>query len=332
MEKKRLFKIMSKADRDIIISIAEDIKKKKEIVVVKTPEKVLTMIKMREPVKESLIYLGEVIVTEATVSIDGVNGTAVAMGDDYEKTLGMAIIDAAFNCNLFENEEQFLALEKEQTIKDEKENAMFKKTMVNFHSMDSEAQKMKKIHDFDEVFDGQKVFRIVLEGMSNPGRVLSIKEQAQKMYGENPAFLAQAMTLLDNEVSYFTCGNQKISEDISLLTLAKETAVEDADYIFVEKEEDLKNVLEKAKIGTLADPQQSATILVKTGTDFGSNLAIYGAGVDQTMQLTVPEVVKTALRLRDEQVYEYPQGVDFIFVTEDERILCIPRLVLREGK
>lgn len=191
---------------------------------------------------------------------------------------------------------------------------------------------MKKIHDFDEVFDGQKVFRIVLEGMSNPGRVLSIKEQAQKMYGENPAFLALAMTLLDNEVSFFTCGNQKISEDISLLTLAKETAVEDADYIFVEKEEDLKNVLEKAKIGTLADPQQSATILVKTGTDFGSNLAIYGAGVDQTMQLTVPEVVKTALRLRDEQVYEYPQGVDFIFVTEDERILCIPRLVLREGK
>lgn len=191
---------------------------------------------------------------------------------------------------------------------------------------------MKKIHDFDEVFDGQKVFRIVLEGMSNPGRVLSIKEQAQKMYGENPAFLALAMTLLDNEVSFFTCGNQKMSEDISLLTLAKETAVEDADYIFVEKEEDLKNVLEKAKIGTLADPQQSATILVKTGTDFGSNLAIYGAGVDQTMQLTVPEVVKTALRLRDEQVYEYPQGVDFIFVTEDERILCIPRLVLREGK
>ena len=191
---------------------------------------------------------------------------------------------------------------------------------------------MKKIHDFDEVFDGQKVFRIVLEGMSNPGRVLSIKEQAQKMYGENPAFLALAMTLLDNEVSFFTCGNQKMSEDISLLTLAKETAVEDADYIFVEKEEDLKNVLEKAKIGTLADPQQSATILVKTGTDFGSNLAIYGAGVDQTMQLTVPEVVKTALRLRDEQVYEYPQGVDFIFVTEDERILCIPRLVLREEK
>lgn len=191
---------------------------------------------------------------------------------------------------------------------------------------------MKKIHDFDEVFDGQKVFRIVLEGMSNPGRILSIKEQAQKMYGENPAFLALAMTLLDNEVSFFTCGNQKMSEDISLLTLAKETAVEDADYIFVEKEEDLKNVLEKAKIGTLADPQQSATILVKTGTDFGSNLAIYGAGVDQTMQLTVPEVVKTALRLRDEQVYEYPQGVDFIFVTEDERILCIPRLVLREGK
>jgi alpha-D-ribose 1-methylphosphonate 5-triphosphate synthase subunit PhnH len=27
---------------------------------------------------------------------------------------------------------------------------------------------MKKLHSFDEVFDGQKVFRKVLEAMSNP--------------------------------------------------------------------------------------------------------------------------------------------------------------------
>lgn len=139
MEKRRLFKIMSKANRSEIINLAEKIKKVHDVVVVKEPEKALTMIKMREPVKESLFYLGEVIVTEATVSIEGTNGTAVAMGDDYEKTLSMAMIDAACNGNFFEDEAVLLKLEEEQISMEEKENAMFMKTMVNFNSMDSEA-------------------------------------------------------------------------------------------------------------------------------------------------------------------------------------------------
>lgn len=78
MEKRRLFKIMSKADRNAIIKMADKVRKNHELVVIKEPEKALAMIKMREPIKESLFYLGEVIVTEATVSVDGVGGMAVA--------------------------------------------------------------------------------------------------------------------------------------------------------------------------------------------------------------------------------------------------------------
>ena len=140
MEKRRLFKIMAKANRNEIISLADKIRNGHDVVIVKEPEKALTMIKMREPVKESLFYLGEVIITEATVSVNGVNGTAVVMGDDYEKTLSMAIIDAAYNGNFFEDEKVLIKLEEEQISNEEKENAMFMKTMVNFHSMDSEAQ------------------------------------------------------------------------------------------------------------------------------------------------------------------------------------------------
>lgn len=135
MEKKRLFKIMAKADRDIIINMAEEVKKTQEVVIVKSPEKVLAMIKMREPVKESLFYMGEVIVTEAAVTIEGVNGMAVTMGDDFDKALAMAIIDAAFNCNAITDETPFIELEKQQIMREEKENAMFMKTMVNFNSM-----------------------------------------------------------------------------------------------------------------------------------------------------------------------------------------------------
>lgn len=189
---------------------------------------------------------------------------------------------------------------------------------------------MKKLHDFSEVFDGQKVFRKLLEALSNPGRTVSIAEQAEKMYGDNKVFLALAMTVLDNEVSFCACGNKELAENISLLTLSKELALEEADFIFVEKEDQLAEVFEKAKCGTLADPQKSATIMIKTEKNKEKTWNIYGAGVDGTLALTVPNAAYEAMELRDVQHYEYPQGVDMVFVTDYGELFAIPRLVLRK--
>ena len=139
MEKKRLTKILARADKKIIANLSAEIQKAYRPVIVKEPGKTLTMIKMREPVKQSLFYIGEVIVCEAAVEIDGVRGVAVLMGDDTEKTLDMAIIDAAINKNIFSDMDTLLQLEKEQEELVMKENALHLKTMVNFESMDGEA-------------------------------------------------------------------------------------------------------------------------------------------------------------------------------------------------
>lgn len=137
MDKKRLFRIMSRADGKIISVLSEKVKKEHKIVIIKEPEKSLAMIKMREPVKESLFYIGEVMVCNAAVELDGVSGMAVTMGDDFEKTLNMAVIDAACNKGVFRDEDVLINLEKKQKEKEEKENAMHLKTMVSFNSMDS---------------------------------------------------------------------------------------------------------------------------------------------------------------------------------------------------
>lgn len=139
MDKKRLFKIMSKADPALIAALAETIRNSNDISVVKEPSKTLTMVKMREPVQQSLFYIGEVIVTEASVSLEGTRGIAVAMGDDGEKTLNMAIIDAACNKGVFMDEGVLLDLERVQTEQEQKENALHLKTMVSFTSMDAAA-------------------------------------------------------------------------------------------------------------------------------------------------------------------------------------------------
>ena len=139
MEKKRLTKILAKADRHGVAALSASIRRTYSPVIVKEPGKTLTMVKLREPVKQSLFYIGEVIVCEAAVEIDGVQGVAVLMGDDTEKTLDMAIIDAAVNQGVFTGTDKLLALEREQNEMVKRENAMHLKTMVNFESMDQEA-------------------------------------------------------------------------------------------------------------------------------------------------------------------------------------------------
>jgi alpha-D-ribose 1-methylphosphonate 5-triphosphate synthase subunit PhnG len=138
MEKKRLFRILARADAASVARLAKRLKEEHSATVVKEPNQTLTMIKLREPVKKSLFYLGEVMVCEAVVELDGTRGMAVAMGDDSEKTLNMAAIDAACNRGVFDGEPELLRMEAAQREREERENALHLKTMVSFHSMDSE--------------------------------------------------------------------------------------------------------------------------------------------------------------------------------------------------
>lgn len=139
MEKKRLFQILSRADRRDVIALGKELQQQYAVTIVKKPEKSLTMIRMREPVKQSLFYLGEAIVTEAAVTMESTVGTAVTMGDDFEKTLYMAVIDAAENKGVFAHEDLLVKWEQTQQRRIAQENAMFQQTKVDFHAMDSEA-------------------------------------------------------------------------------------------------------------------------------------------------------------------------------------------------
>ena len=124
MEKKRLFRILSGAERSDVIAMGNSIQESHRITIIKKPEKSLAMIQMREPVKNSLF--------------DDVVGTAVTIGDDFDKVLNMAVIDAACNKGVFTEYDILIEWEKDQVLKKERENAMFQKTKVDFHAMDSE--------------------------------------------------------------------------------------------------------------------------------------------------------------------------------------------------
>ena len=189
---------------------------------------------------------------------------------------------------------------------------------------------LTKKHNFDLVFDSQKVFRLVLEAMSNPTRIVNIKRHADKLYGEYSVLLALAMTLLDNEVSFNTCENQSLTDEIVSLTLAKREKIEAADIVFVREPNDIKNVIEIVKYGTLSDPHKSATVIIRNDGESVYRLIFSGPGVNAKATIQATQTIKKAIELRDAQNYEYPQGIDLIFVSSNGDLLAIPRLTQME--
>jgi len=189
---------------------------------------------------------------------------------------------------------------------------------------------LTKKHSFDLVYDSQKVFRLVLHAMSNPASFVSLQEYADKLYGDSPEFMALAMTFLDYEVSFNTCEDHRLSEELTLLTHAKMENTETADFIFVGNLKDLRSTIENAKCGTLADPHKSATVIIRNLGEPVCRLTLSGPGIDGRTMIPASQTVKDAIELRDAQNYEYPQGIDLLFISNTGKMFAIPRLTRME--
>lgn len=138
MPVKEYTRILSAASGEDVEKISSLVKNGYRIKAVKEPQKTLAMIKMREPVGASLFYLGEALCTECMVELDGVKGFCVIMGDDFDKALNCAVIDAAINANVKELDEIFAEigrLDEAQRRARRKLNGEIMKSRVNFSTM-----------------------------------------------------------------------------------------------------------------------------------------------------------------------------------------------------
>jgi len=139
MKRRRRTEILIQEDSDLARDFAETILEKYECQEVVAPQHGLTMIKMRESAKNSLFYIGEVLVTEVKVEIQHCVGIGIIVGMEGERARDLAIIDAAYKANLPETEAWGpLLMEAEQRItkKQAKQQADLFETKVNFETMD----------------------------------------------------------------------------------------------------------------------------------------------------------------------------------------------------
>ena len=115
--------------------LAEMIATKHEIKVLQQPETCMTMMQAIDSVGHTPFYVGEVLMTEAVVSIDDVSGFGFVIEDDPVRALCMASIDAALAAKVAEETEikRIIAAEEDCVNSRRKHEAILvAKTRVHF--------------------------------------------------------------------------------------------------------------------------------------------------------------------------------------------------------
>jgi alpha-D-ribose 1-methylphosphonate 5-triphosphate synthase subunit PhnH len=203
-------------------------------------------------------------------------------------------------------------------------------------------------HGFDPVHGTQEVFRLLLEALANPGRVLSLRSQAAQFAGQG-RWLAPALTLLDGETGFFWDGDQETGEEIRFLSGAPQVSLEAADFVFlsggarIERpaagitaiQAEALQVLSRVKGGTWLDPHDSALLFIAAGSAGSSAgepalpaepVFLTGPGIPpEGRRIDLPAAEAAWCRARDEQGFEYPRGVELVFLRDDFSFLALTR-------
>ena len=199
-------------------------------------------------------------------------------------------------------------------------------------------------HDFDMVDGTQEVFRLLLDALANPGRPVNLGSQVMQ-FASNGRWLAPALTVLDNETGFYWNGSPETAEEIRFLSGAAQVPLEKADFVFLSLSDEnpeavsiAKNmansmannmaaeVLSKVKSGTHRDPHDSALVFIAAGGEADQAITLMGPGIPPEGRNVPLSAAEAAwVKARDAQGFEYPCGVEVVFLREDNSLLAVTR-------
>lgn len=189
---------------------------------------------------------------------------------------------------------------------------------------------MRVKHSFDMVHGTREVFRLFLDALANPGRPVNSRRQNRR-FSEHGRWLAPAVTFLDNETCFFWEGPADVGEEIRFLTGADPAPLPEADFVFLSSSVPAEHILSRVKSGTHRDPHDSALLLIGSGFSEGAPgvpVMLKGPGVPpegRAVDLSPAELAW--VKARDGQNFEYPCGVELVFLREDHSFLALTRKV-----
>ena len=174
---------------------------------------------------------------------------------------------------------------------------------------------------YDDVFDAQQHFRVLLDVMARPGKIATFPAVAvTPPTGLETGAAYVALALVDSNASYhLTEASHEISTYLRMNTGSTEAQLGAADFIFAPAHASPEVWLE-AKKGSLPYPETGATIVLQTerlsreAFAHGTRLELEGPGIASRQQITIAGLTAPAVESWQEANAEFPLGVDVMVV------------------
>lgn len=180
------------------------------------------------------------------------------------------------------------------------------------------------------VYQTQGTFRLILDAMSKPGKIVTLTNLQDIQGSRHAGLLMISMTLMDHETSYCCLGmhSQTLVEEIYSMTKSRVAEYFMADFMIIIGGTS-NNQIAKAKIGTPEYPDENATLIYQVdGFDKSSssiNMKLEGPGINGHKLVSIDGVEKQELSTIRNMNKAYPQGLDCIFLDNDGNVMCLPR-------
>ncbi len=186
---------------------------------------------------------------------------------------------------------------------------------------------------YDEVFDAQLHFRIILDAMAKPGIIKTIdgvKINPPQGIHHASSLIGFALLNADTCFSSVQLNQKEIAEYLLLNTGAPFVTEASADFIFMDGMQPAE-LIASIKFGTLEYPENSATIIIDVeeisdSMNEGSlSLILSGPGIENQHRVFIKGMGEQIISFRSEVNAEYPLGIDMILTDLNNRMICIPR-------
>ncbi|MBO0999751.1 phosphonate C-P lyase system protein PhnH [Bacillus sp. SD075] len=187
--------------------------------------------------------------------------------------------------------------------------------------------------NLDVVHDIQTVYRKLVTATSRPGTLMVLEREAKTLDVQMECLsstILLALTVLDPEVTFKVIAKEEeaVSMMINQLTYSKPVDLPEADFIFILHDasvEQMKEALNKAKVGNLLNPHESAMVILEVpDVTKGDSMILSGPGIQQPSFISLPNV-SAWLGARNEKNIEFPLGIDMYFVDQQDRLIALPR-------
>lgn len=138
MKRRERSRILIEGSDKLLKSLGEEIENSYPVKIIDEPNEGVVMVRMRDTTRKAPFYLGEVLVTEAKVQVDGAVGIGIIKGHHPKKAYRLALVDGAWNRGVKEIPQWTSLLKEERdrlNLLKELEEGRIAHTRVDFSTM-----------------------------------------------------------------------------------------------------------------------------------------------------------------------------------------------------